>query len=169
MRARRRRNFLGSLGVCAAAFCAFVTIVSGLLWVGSTLTRSIGIFGLGRDDSLRFRAGCATFERVYAHKIGPGVPEPQWHATAVSRGWTTPGRSPWSFPMFHFSSGHVVGIMSTPGSNIIYPANYWNLDVPLWAIMIPGMIAGPWLAVRWRRSDPTRQPRGFEIGPASSS
>jgi hypothetical protein len=164
-----RRNFLGTLATCTAGFLVLLTGLCALLWLGSTF-RSIGIFGLGPDHSLRFRAGSAHVEGYYAYNIAPGIPEAQWHTTAMRRGWTTTTRPPWSIPMFHYSTGHVagIGIMTTPGSNMIYPANYWTLDVPLWALMIPGMIVGPWLAARWQRSDPTRQPRGFEIEPASS-
>ncbi len=143
-----------------------LTALCALLWIGSTF-RSIGIFSLGDGLSLRFTGGRAHFERYYAYNIAAPVPEQQWFNVATSRGWTTTARPLWSFPMFHYSSGHVAGIMSTPGSNMIYPANYWMLDVPLWAVMIPGMIVGPWLAVRWRRSDPTRPPRGFEIEPVA--
>jgi hypothetical protein len=109
--------------------------------------------------------------RFYEYDIAPPVPESQWHTTAVARGWVVPAERRSAVPKFAFSSGHVSGISGTPNSGrggAVSPARYWLLHVPLWATMLPGMVAGAWLALRWRRARLER-PRGFLVLTGASS
>jgi hypothetical protein len=140
--------------------------LSAALWAGSGVFGSIGIFSLGQGTSLHFSRGTADVRHFYAYNIAAPIPKDQWHTTALSRGWVNPpGQPPWTLPMFEFSSGNVAGIGMSSSGGSISPASYWLLRVPLWATMLPGVLAATWIAVNW---DPGREQRrrGFAVAPA---
>jgi hypothetical protein len=153
---------------CVVTVALALAAVSVVLWVASVAGSSIGLFSLGSDTSVRFERGRAEFRHVYDHDFAPPVPAPQWHTAALSRGWVVPTGGPSTVPNFAFSSGHVIGITGTPNSGLaatVSPARYWLLYVPLWATMLPGIVAATWIVVRWERHRQERaaRRRGFEV------
>ena len=146
-----------------------LAVLSAVLWAGSALFGSIGIFTLGHGRSLRFGGGVAEVRHVYQYNVAPPVPHAQWHNHAVKMGWTTKPR-PFAMMLppivdrflpgnFHYSSGHVIGISD---GRAVSPALHSILQVPLWAMMLPGTIIGVRLLWRWH-DERRRQGRGFSI------
>jgi hypothetical protein len=128
---------------------------------------SIGMFSFGPDTTLRFYLGMAEVRHVYEHDIAPTVPHASWPAHAMKMGWTTTSR-PIMFPpmiarflpgSFGYSSGHVLGVSD---GKTVSPARYSVTHVPLWAVMLPGVILGARLVRRWRNERRLRG-RGFSV------
>jgi hypothetical protein len=142
---RRPRFFpLKWLARSVVVFALALAAASAVLWVASVAGGSIGLFSLGSDTSVRFERGTAQFRHVYEYDFAPPVPADQWHTVARSRGWVVPVGGTSVGPNFAFSSGHVLGITGTPNSGraaTVSPARYWLLHVPLWATMLPGVLA----------------------------
>ena len=164
--ATQRIRLRNAVARAAATSAVVLALVCGGLWLVSYAV-SVGRFSLGSGTSLRFANGVAEVSHYYAYDIAPPVPRQQWHDTAVARGWTIPTSPGGRFrpPTFHFSTGHVAGVAGPPGPggvSLVSPANYWLLRVPLWALMIPGLIAG---ALRLARRYAPRHDRrqGFEV------
>ncbi len=107
-----------------------ISMLAGVLWIMSCLTRSVGIFSLGNDTSLRFTRGMAEVHHFYEYGIGPAVPEAQWHTTAVGRGWAVPPPPMrWGLTGVHFTSGLVSGMSGPDVPSMVSPARYWLLHV----------------------------------------
>ncbi len=152
--------------VAARSFVIGALVLSGVsagLWIANVVLGPIMI-SLGTDTNVRFWHGEAQFRHYYEYDVAPPIPNDQWHATAVSRGWVIPPERhparPVLVPNFAFSSGHVGGMSF--GGLTVTPARYWLLHVPLWATILPGLVTGAWLAARWRERRAARR-RGFGV------
>lgn len=113
---------------------AVLAVVSLGLWIAS-IGDSIGLFGLGRDLSLRFTNGVIEFRHIDAHRIENPILSERWHETASRRGWVRPMKPDW--PVLDYSSGHVLGICV---NGLVCPAEYSLLRIPLWLLLIPCLL-----------------------------
>jgi hypothetical protein len=164
----RRPSLLRLSGQFLLIIALTLAALSAVLWFASVARGPIGLFSLGADTSVSFERGTAEVRHVYEYDVAPPVPTAEWHAVAMSRGWTIPVNRPSVVPRFAYSGGHVIGMggMSTSGGGAtVSPARYWLLHVPLWATMLPGLFAAAWLVFRWdrRRQDGAARRRGFEV------
>jgi hypothetical protein len=156
---RRPQTFL--LRSLLAAWLA-VSSAAAVLWFVSIFFGSVGIFSLGHDTSLNFADGTAEVSRLYAFDVAPAVPEAQWHATAVSRGWTAPPRArAWDPSSWFGWWDNLVSGMNYDGRTI-RPARYWMLRLPLLPLALPGIVAGAIALARCGRGRESRR-RGFAI------
>jgi hypothetical protein len=145
-----------------------VSVLSAVLWVGSALFGSIGMFSLGPHTTLRFAFGAAEVRHVFEYNIGPTASAANWQVHATKMGWVTPARPMPMLPPivarllpgnFHYSAGSVMGVSD---GKTVSPARYWLLDVPLWATMLPGgIVAVRLFALRQRKR--REQGRGFSV------
>ena len=145
---------------CAIAFL-FLASVFALLAVASMRMR-IGSFPLGAGTYSRISGGRIEVWRTYAQNIAPGVPEAQWHAFAVSRGWVLP-RSDSSFWRFEYYGRLVCGEMEHDGTTVS-PANYWLAQIPIWPAILLALIPGALFIRKWNHRR-HRSQRGFAIEP----
>ena len=150
-------------GITAAGGCLFVSGISAALWLWTTQLSSVGLFALGDDTSLNLVNGVAEFDHRYDYGFAPPVPDAQWHNFAVSRGWTVPPRPQrWEMAWPSLSSDHVTGMSSSEVRASVTPTRYWLLRIPLWPLVVPGIVVSGLLAARHRRRRNAGQ-RGFSI------
>ena len=164
----RRPSLIRLSGHFLIIIALALATLSGFLWFASVAHGPVGLFSLGGETSVTFERGTAEFRHVYEYDVAPSVPSAEWHTVAMSRGWTLPVDSPSVVPRFAYSSGHVIGMGGSPtsgGGATVSPARYWLLRVPLWATMLPSLLATTWLVVRWerRRQERAARRRGFEV------
>jgi hypothetical protein len=164
-----RPTISAKLARLAAHTAVMVAVSCAGLW-GLSCVTSVGMFTLGNGTSLRFTNGVAEVRHFYAYDVAPPVPRALWHDFAVAHGWTTPNTPGGRFapPAFRFSAGHVAGVTGTPSSGrgaTVSPANYWLMRVPLWPLIVPGLLVGAWRLAAWHHAR-RRSPRGFEVRPA---
>jgi hypothetical protein len=145
----------------AAAWASIVVAaVCAGLWLGGLFV-SVGRYVVTNDTSLRFRQGVVDVEQVYDHDFAAPVPAPQWREVASINGWAAPRLPSPSIPTFWYSGGgHVVGLGDLKH---IRPARYRVLRVPLWPLMLPGLIVAVARVREWRRRRRDSRRQGFPV------
>jgi hypothetical protein len=144
--------------------------VAACLWVATVVWGPVGLFSLGRDTIISFRAGGMEVRHFYQHGFAPPVPLAQWHIVASANGWTTGATTsmmPLPAPIARvippaprFSSGWVMGI--SDGTNVS-PSRSWILLLPLWIAVLPGAAVGARLLVKRVRRRRLERAEGFAV------